>query len=246
VHPDPLEFLYDYPEVHDREVVGLVASALAYGRVAQILSSVSSVLEILGPEPCDFVGRTSRQALERKLEAFKHRFTTGSDVAALLAAAGVAIKDFGSLNRCFTSGLSTGDDTVIAGLGKFASELRGRSGGECDYLLAAPARGSACKRLNLYLRWMVRSDEVDPGGWTGVSPSMLVVPLDTHMHRAGLALGLTRRRQANMRTALEITEGFRRIAPDDPVRYDFCLTRLGIRGDMSLDEFIALVDQSQG
>ncbi|MBW2545477.1 MAG: TIGR02757 family protein, partial [Deltaproteobacteria bacterium] len=94
-----------------------------------------------------------------------------------------------------------------------------------------PAKGSACKRLNLFLRWMVRRDDVDPGGWDDIPPSKLVIPLDTHMHRICLAFGFTKRKQADMKTALEITDSFRAIVPDDPVRYDFALTRLGIRKD---------------
>lgn len=246
MHPDPLEFLYDYPDVRDREVVGLIASALAYGRVAQILRSVSSVLEIAGPLPAEFVSRSTRRTLERKFEGFKHRFTTGSDMAGLLSGARTAIRKHGSLNACFTYGMSASDDTVVPALEKFACVLTASGCCPPDFLLPAAGKGSACKRLNLYLRWMVRSDEVDPGGWTGVPASILVVPLDTHMHRTGLALGLTTRKQANLRTALEITAGFRRIVPEDPVRYDFSLTRLGIRDDSSLDEFLERVEESQG
>ena len=97
-----------------------------------------------------------------------------------------------------------------------------------------PSRGSACKRLNLYLRWMIRSDEVDPGGWSGVHPRKLIVPLDTHMHRIGREWGFTRRKAADMKTALEITEAFRSINELDPVKYDFALTRTGIRKDVKL------------
>ncbi len=100
-------------------------------------------------------------------------------------------------------------------------------------LLPSPGKGSACKRLNLFLRWMVRSDDVDPGGWSGVDAGKLIVPLDTHMHRMGLEVGLTRRKQADMQAALEVTRAFRTIAPEDPVRYDFALTRLGIH-DISM------------
>jgi len=85
---------------------------------------------------------------------------------------------------------------------------------------------------------MVRQDKIDPGGWDLVPVSKLIIPLDTHMHRIGLMFNLTRRRQADMRTALEITHAFRRIAPDDPVRYDFALTRLGIREDADLEGFL--------
>jgi len=110
-------------------------------------------------------------------------------------------------------------------------------GRERSYLLPDPRLGSACKRLNLYLRWMVRRDAVDPGGWN-VPPAKLVVPLDTHMHALGRALGLTDRRSADLRTALEITAAFRAIAPDDPVRYDFALTRLGMRGGERREAFL--------
>ena len=105
-------------------------------------------------------------------------------------------------------------------------------------MLPCPSRGSACKRLNLYMRWMVRRDDIDLGGWDRVPASKLVVPLDTHMHRIALAFGATRRKQANLRTALELTAAFRAIAPDDPVRYDFALTRFGIRSDMDVEAFL--------
>ncbi len=246
MHPDPLEFLYAYEDLRDREVAGLVASALAYGRVAQILRSVSEVLERIGPEPAGFVSRSSSRELERRLEGFKHRFTTGADIAKLLVGAARAIRKHGSLNACFAGGLDPGDESVIPALERFSAEIAGLARSHCGFLFPSPEKGSACKRLNLYLRWMVRHDAVDPGGWTGVSPALLVVPLDTHMHRIGLALGLTERGQADLRTALEITGGFRQIVPEDPVRYDFCLTRLGIRTGLSLDEFLAGIDGSQG
>ncbi|MRR38115.1 DUF2400 family protein, partial [bacterium] len=102
--------------------------------------------------------------------------------------------------------------------------------GSTSSLIPDPGRKSACKRLHLYLRWMVRSDEIDPGVWTGISPDSLVVPLDTHMFRISGALGLTSRSQADEKAAREITAGFRKICPGDPVRYDFSLTRLGILG----------------
>jgi uncharacterized protein (TIGR02757 family) len=112
--------------------------------------------------------------------------------------------------------------------------LRAEARGARNYLLPDPAAGSACKRLHLYLRWMVRRDAVDPGGWSRVRARQLVAPVDVHMHRLGRALGFTKRRQADARTALEITAALRRFAPHDPVRYDFALTRLGIRDDARL------------
>jgi uncharacterized protein (TIGR02757 family) len=235
VHPDPLEFLYGYPDLADREIVGLVASSLAYGRVRQILASVSSVLNLLGPAPAARLREISPGALRGELRTFKHRFTTGDEVASLLLGAREAAERHGSLHACFAAGLEEGAPTVLHALCAFASQL---TGGRRNSLVPDPCAGSACKRLNLFLRWMVRSDGVDPGGWGLVPPSALIVPLDTHMHRICGGLGFTRRRNADMRTALEITEAFRAIRPGDPVRYDFALTRLGIRPDADPAAFL--------
>ena len=117
---------------------------------------------------------------------------------------------------------------MLPALARFVGELRSYAGSVLPSLLPSPADGSACKRLNLFLRWMVRKDAVDPGPWTSVPGAKLVVPLDTHMFRIARGLGLTPRRQADLKIALEITAGFRAIRPDDPVRYDFSLTRLAL------------------
>jgi uncharacterized protein (TIGR02757 family) len=238
VHPDPLEFLYNYQEVRDREVVALIASCLAYGRVAQILKSVSAVLERMGRSPFSFLLNASLGCLLSTFEGFKHRFTTGKELAHMLWGARRVIECYGSFYESFMAGLKDDDWTVIPALSAFVKRINVAVHGFRNTLLPAPDRGSACKRLNLFLRWMVRQDEVDPGGWSMVPPCKLIVPLDTHMHRTGLMLNLTRRKQADMRTALEVTHAFRMISPEDPVRYDFALTRLGIRDDTDLMAFV--------
>lgn len=239
VHPDPLEFLYEYDDPDDRQVVALIASSLAYGRVKQILYSVWAVLARLGPQPARRLAETSPLALRRVMAGFKHRFSTGEHVAALLLGAKRVMRRFGSLEASFSRPLGPADQTVLPALRRFAGRIAKAAGGGCGHLLPDPACGSACKRLNLMLRWLVRHDDVDPGGWTCVGPEKLIVPLDTHMHKIALALGMTTRKAADMRTALEITAAFRRIRPDDPVRYDFALTRLGIRDDLELPAFLA-------
>jgi len=237
VHPDPLEFLYDYTDARDREIVGFVASSLAYGRVAQILKSVSSVFERM-PSPSIFLKHASLKSLLNTFKGFKHRFTTEEEIAVMLFGIKQVINRYGSLHACFTACMSDDDDTILPALSAFVKELIAESDRRRNSLLPLPTRGSACKRLHLFLRWMVRKDEVDPGGWDNVPKSRLIVPLDTHMHRIGLALGLTQRKQADMRTAVEITTAFRTISPDDPVKYDFALTRLGIRDDTDMDAFL--------
>jgi uncharacterized protein (TIGR02757 family) len=182
----------------------------------------------MGRSPCEFVTHASSRQLHDAFRDFRHRFTSGEDLAALLSGVGRVIAEHGSLNACFLNGLRREDDDIRPALQAFVAEISGRH----RLLLPRPARGSACKRLNLFLRWMVRRDDVDPGGWAGVSPSKLIVPLDTHMHRMARRLQLTRRRASDMETAMEVTAAFRKINPADPVKYDFVLTRMGIRKDV--------------
>lgn len=232
VSPDPLQFIYGYDDVRDREVAALLASSLAFGRVAQIIRSVSIVLEALGPTPSNYLAGASEKTIRRSFAGFVHRFATGLHLAELLLGIRRALKRRGSLHACFMAGFDKTDENILPALAAFVGELSLANGGQCNTLLPSPERGSACKRLNLFLRWMVRRDEVDPGGWRGIRPSKLIVPLDVHMHRISRALGLTARNQADMRTALEITDAFGKFSPHDPVRYDFCLTRTGIRRDV--------------
>jgi uncharacterized protein (TIGR02757 family) len=182
--------------------------------------------------------RSAPGALKSKFRSFKHRFSTGDELLDLLQGARDALEEYGSLEECFLKGLGTQDETIFPALCSFIRAIGVSDTGSPNSLLPLPERGSACKRLNLYMRWMVRRDDVDPGGWKRVPLSKLIIPLDTHMHKIALAMGFTSRRQADMRTAIEVTRAFQRYSPEDPVRYDFVLTRLGIRDDMDLDRFI--------
>ena len=228
IHPDPLLFLYRYNNPLDREIAGLVASSLAYGRVAQILKSVSRVLDPLGPRPHRFLSAYPGE-LSRILEGFKHRFTTAGEMENLLAHAARAQREHGSLEGLLCHCLERSHD-LLSALDGFSDALSPERRG--FPLLTAPRDGSACKRLFLLLKWMVRRDDVDPGGWKVVAPRDLIMPTDTHIHAIALKLGLTKRKQADLVTALEITERFRAIAPDDPTRYDFVLSRFGIRSGL--------------
>jgi len=234
VHPDPLEFLFNYPDAGDMEIAGLVAALLAYGRVGQILKSVHTILNITGDSPRDFLLSHSHRDLQRHFAGFKHRFATDDHLVALCRGIQKVLRQYGTLNECFLAGMKKSDKTVIPALTHFVQEL------DClgAHLVPDPKKGSACKRLMLYLRWMVRKDSVDPGGWEGVPKSKLVIPLDTHMAQVGRAWSLSRRKSADMRMALEITDGFRAVAPRDPVKYDFCLTRFGIRKELSAETLL--------
>lgn len=229
VHPDPLEFLYNYSDPRDIEIAGLIASSLAYGNVKQILRSVDKVLSQMAPSPFPYIKKTDAAAMRRQFKGFKHRFTTGDDIYRLLSGIKSAVEEYGSLEKCFLAGLKKEHETMLEALSAFQDRL---SLNLSLNLLPSPCKGSACKRLNLFLRWMARKDAVDCGIWSKVPKEKLVVPLDTHMHKISLKLGFTKRKQANMKTALEITKAFAKLSPDDPVKYDFVLTRFGIHDEL--------------
>ena len=234
INPDPLYFLYKYEDVRDREIAGLVASSLAYGRVAQIMKSVDRVLTCLTDEPYKFL--VNNDEPEIVPEGFKHRFTTGNDVNNLLRNLREILREYGTLEGFLRECLRDSAGEIYSALDEFSAGLsRNREAGSFP-LVTAPRDGSACKRLFLFLKWMVRSDEVDPGGWKVIRPCDLTIPTDTHMHRISMELGFTRRKNADLRCAIEITDGFRKICPEDPARYDFVLTRFGIRSGLNFRE----------
>ncbi len=250
VHPDPLEFLYKYEDPRDRETCGLIASSLAYGRVRQILKSVTAVLEKMKPTPSKFLVDSSPESLKGVFSGFKHRFSTGEEMALTLLSVKRILERYGSLENLFVSGLkgrkngeggedANENDRITPALLAFAEELNRPFNGGPNTLIPSHEKGSSMKRLNLFLRWMVRKDAVDPGGWEEVKPSQLMIPLDVHMHGISLSLGITGRKQANIRTVGEVTEAFKSISPEDPARYDFVLTRFGIRDGLSPKELIS-------
>ncbi|HMA77143.1 MAG TPA: TIGR02757 family protein [Candidatus Krumholzibacteriaceae bacterium] len=236
VDPDPLIFLYDYDDTADRELAGLIASSLAFGRVGQILKSVRSVLSVMEGSPLLFLKRSTPLSIINSFSGFKHRWIKGVDLSSMLIGMKEAINRYGSLENAFASGYDESDENILSAAGHFVDEIKGAADSGCNRLLPSPRKKSACKRLNLYFRWMIRSDRVDPGGWNKVPASKLLIPLDTHMYRIALALGLTEWKQKGLRTVLEITGKFREISPEDPVKYDFALTRPGIKwGRKGLD-----------
>jgi uncharacterized protein (TIGR02757 family) len=188
----------------------------------------------MGNSPFSFIINSSRKSIYAEFSDFKHRFTDGKSLSSLLIGAKGVIEHYGSLYNCFLQGLKDEDNSVIPALGSFVEKLEMEGNFGFKGLLPHPGRGGACKRLNLFLRWMVRRDEVDPGGWEMVPKSKLVVPLDTHMYRISLIFGFTKRKNPDLATAIEITSSFRKINPNDPVKYDFSLTRTGIRKDSAI------------
>jgi uncharacterized protein (TIGR02757 family) len=235
ISPDPLQFVYRYSDQADMEIAAFLASALAYGRVQQIEKSLENLLGRMGDRPSEFVINFDKDK-RQTLKDFKHRFTTGDDISDLLTLLRIIINRCGSIERYFALGYNPGDRNIIPALSEFCDSLldihtagaKGQPARGLKYLLVTPAGGSACKRLNLFLRWMVRDDDVDAGLWTSVDKAKLVVPVDVHMSRLCKILGFYERKTVSLASAVEITESFARIEPADPVKYDFALSRIGI------------------
>jgi len=230
IPPDPLETLAAAHDPADREVIALVASSLAYGSVIAMRPAIRTVLDLLGARPAHHLATCSPRDLTAQLRGFRYRFTDGRTMAALLVAARRVRSEHGSLEVPAAQARRSRDpqERGTESLTGFAAALRAASPAPLDHLLPHPGGGSACKRLCLLFRWMVRCDCIDPGGWTLLSPRDLLMPVDVHVHRAARTRGWTLRATADLRTAIDITRFLARISPDDPLRYDFAMTRPGI------------------
>jgi uncharacterized protein (TIGR02757 family) len=241
---DPVGIVRRFDDPEDRELVGLIAAGLAYGRVASIRSSLENLLGRLGTRPSRFVASFDAARDAAVFDGFVHRFTRGRDVALLLHLVRQVRESAGSLESFFLAGdVDPGTPTLGPALDSFGARLFALDarpfvsdghvphGDGARWLLPLPVGGSACKRSCLFLRWMVRPDDgVDCGVWSRISPSRLVLPLDTHLLRVVRALGWTQRKSSGWPMALEATARLRALDPEDPIRFDFALSRLGILG----------------
>jgi uncharacterized protein (TIGR02757 family) len=235
---DPVHRVRPFTDPRDREIAGFCAAALAFGRVASVLNTIDTLFGILGPRPADFVRRFDPAGSHPELRRMVHRWTRGEDIAALLWMLRQMLERSGSIEAFFLEGDAGDGADVGAALDSFSTralalDIRRAYGrmprrpGVC-YFFPRPSAGSACKRLNLFLRWMVRRDEIDLGVWTGVPPSRLIVPLDTHVIRLGRCLRLTRYTSPGWRMAADITASLRALDPVDPVRFDFSICHVGM------------------
>jgi len=236
---DPVHIVRRFKSPEDREIVGFCAAALAFGRVASVLQSIESLLAVMGPRPAQFVRDFDPEKERSRLEPLVHRWIGGRDLMALLIVLQRMLKESGSIEAFFLEGDAAAAPDVGPALDSFstralATDMRAAYGRRVPrqrgvaYFFPRPSAGSACKRLNLFLRWMVRRDEIDLGVWSKVSPSRLIVPLDTHIIRLGRCLKLTRYTSPGWKMAQDITTALRAFDPKDPVRFDFALCHVGM------------------
>jgi uncharacterized protein (TIGR02757 family) len=233
---DPVGFVHEYKDPLDQELVALVASSIAFGNVKTIRQKLGDALGRLGPRPS--LAADDSLLVFSRLHGWVHRVFRGEDVARLLIGARRVQRAHGSLGKRFGADLSTGGNLREA-MARFSAAIRDAGGlltspGASTrrgpaHLLPDPHGGSGSKRLLLFLRWMVRpADGVDLGLWSHVDPGILLCPVDTHIHKLSMNLGLTKRADISWETAEEITGGLARFDAADPVKYDFSLCHLGM------------------
>jgi len=236
---DPLCCLCQFRGSKNLEIAALIAATLSYGRVERIIQTLQVIFNKTGPHIFSFTTETSYGQKKKILKGIKHRFNSGKDIALLFESIKNALTDFGSLKSLYKQGLQAHAMRQKYALDFFVntiilySQLHDKTDHRYfKYLLPSPVNGSACKRMNMYLRWMIRpNDGIDLGVWKDISPATLIIPLDVHTFKVCTMMKLTKRKSADWKTAEEITEKLKRIDPNDPVKFDFSLCRYGMVGE---------------
>jgi uncharacterized protein (TIGR02757 family) len=238
---DPVSFVHRYPAPEDQEIVGLLAAAVAFGQVVTIRQKLGDALDRLATlDPSPARAADDEAAVHRVLRGWQHRVYRGEEVARLVVGARKVQREAGSLGAHFARAWEATGGDLRETLALFCDAIRTAGGlpapgsarpGDrrgAAHLVPDPRAGSGTKRLHLYLRWMIRpADGIDLGLWP-LAPSILVCPVDTHIHKLSRNLGFTRRNDVSFRTAREITAALARFDPADPVKYDFSLCHLGM------------------
>jgi uncharacterized protein (TIGR02757 family) len=217
---DPIKYVYMFDSKKEQELVGLISSSFAFGRVKQIFKAMDKFLDICDHKPLEYT-LTLKNRPEKELRNFKYRFVTGDDLFKFLKVTQKILNKHGSIGSflkktCINNDLLTATDLLL-------KEYK-----NVNYLIPNSLSTSACKRLFMYYRWMVRKDNIDLGLWTFIKPSELVIPLDTHISQKSKELGLTERKSPSLKTALDITNSLKKYSKNDPVKYDWALSHIGI------------------
>jgi len=234
LEPDPLQFPHLFQDEKDIEVMAFVASIFAYGNVKQIINTLNTFLLIAKNQPYEFISNIS--ANKNLPTNFVHRFYSTKDILHLFQLLNFAYDDYGSLKKLFLSGYNETDNNTKNAISNFSNYFLQKAQKEfgtlnrgLKFMFPLPEKGSACKRMNLFLRWMVRQDELDFGLWKEIPTSKLIIPVDTHIARICKQLKLTKRKIVSWKMAEEITDNLKKFDPNDPVKYDFAICHLGMR-----------------
>jgi uncharacterized protein (TIGR02757 family) len=235
IHSDALQPALRYQDWHDRELAAFICAVIAYGRVEHIKKSIHRVLDPMGDRPHQWLMKATSRDLKKLTSDWSHRFNTAEDLLILLNVLKQIYTDFGSIES-FVNAKSKDTayeilENLVAGIDSILMhKLKIKPKTSFWFFLPRPSGGSACKRLNLYLRWMVGRGPLDFSLWKSVSTEALVIPLDVHVLKQAQSLRLTRRKQADWTAVIEVTESLRKLDSKDPVQYDFALCHLGMNG----------------
>jgi uncharacterized protein (TIGR02757 family) len=228
---DPISIPHQYTKPQDIEITGFWASILAWGQRVTIINKCNELFALMDNSPHDFVLNHSENDLKALLK-FKHRTFNDSDTLYFVEFFKNYYQQHDSLEDAFLKGIQSTDVSVEQGLVKFHEDFFSLPNAphRTKKHIATPARKSACKRINMFLRWMVRQDDkgVDFGLWKRIQPSQLVCPCDVHVERVARRFHLIARKQTDWQMAMELTANLKEFDPIDPVKYDFALFGLGV------------------
>lgn len=228
ISPDPLEFPHRFKHERDIEISAFISSAFAFGNIKQIMNVLEKIHAKIGSSPFDFVMNFSPS--KEYFSNLKHRFYSSQDIDALFNSLRKIYSRNDNMEKFFIK-----SDSMKSNIQSFSKEMidlcsiNGKTSLGIKFMFPNPEKGSACKRMNLFLRWMIRKDELDFGLWKNISPSQLIIPVDVHIARISQKLKLTTRKNISWNMAEEITNNLKKIDPVDPVKYDFALCHIGIR-----------------
>lgn len=223
---DPVWNLLRIKNEKDIEILGFITSCYSYGNVALINRFITEFTCKTGINLYEFTSNYSEHKDKKFLKGLNYRFNSADDLSELINCTGKILRKYGSLKNSFAEGYSIKDKNIIPALTEFV--LKFRSGKKFsrgfNYLVPSPSDNSACKRLNLFLRWMVRKDEIDFGIWSDViDKAGLLMPVDIHVYRISRKLELVKRKSCDLKFAVELTDSLKKFDISDPVKYDFAL-----------------------
>ncbi|MGQ9799897.1 MAG: TIGR02757 family protein [Ignavibacterium sp.] len=226
VASDPLQIVHQLNDKKDIEVFAFLASIFSYGNVKQINSTLQRIIELTNSKPYNFIKSYS----DNNHLGIKHRFYSEEDVNRLFILLNQVLKDYKSLYNLFIKGYSDEHKNVKQSISAFSKyfltnykQQFGEPSLGIKFMFPLPEKGSACKRMNLFLRWMIRKDKLDFGLWNSIPANKLVIPVDTHIAQISKKLKLTNRKNISWIMAEEITENLKKLDEKDPVKYDFSL-----------------------
>ncbi|HSR17912.1 MAG TPA: TIGR02757 family protein [Ignavibacteriaceae bacterium] len=237
ISPDPLQFLHLFKDERDIEAIGFIASVFAYGNVTQINNTLNKIICMMENRPYEYLINSGNLPLHIRSLDLKHRFYTEADVKLFLSLLNKILKKYGRLKNLFLNFYNSSEPNLKKAISNFSNHLLGQIQKDSPdkisrgikFMFPDSESGSACKRINLFLRWMVRKDELDFGLWNEIPPDKLVIPVDTHIARVCQLLKLTKRKNVSWKMAEEITENLKKFDPADPVKYDFAICHIGMR-----------------